>query len=195
MNITIITQPEAEPVTLNEAKQWLRLDEIGDDDNLILGLIMAAREKCEADTGVVLMSRTVDESFDTWPKTYTIPQYYAREIELGLWPVSSVSSVKYIDENGSEQTLSPSLYTVDLTQRPARVVLNPDEVWPDIGGYPSAVKVRYVAGYSSITDIPSTLKVAMKWEITKAYDNREDGPVTGRMMSERITIHQRKIFI
>lgn len=195
MNITTITQPEAEPLTLNEVKQWLRLDEIGDDDSLILGLITAAREKCEADTGVVLMSRTVDESFDTWPKTYTIPQYYARKIELGLWPVSSVSSVKYIDENGAEQTLNSSLYTVDLTQRPARVVLNPDEVWPDIGGYPSAVKVRYAAGYSSITEIPSTLKVAMKWEIAKAYDHREDGPATGRMMSERITIHQRKIFI
>ena len=49
-SLFIEKQPTSEPVTLAEAKNFLRVT-ITDDDLLISSLITAAREACEAFTG------------------------------------------------------------------------------------------------------------------------------------------------
>ena len=46
MNLTLKTAPETEPVSLNEAKAFLRVDS-DEDDNYITSLIKTAREWCE----------------------------------------------------------------------------------------------------------------------------------------------------
>jgi len=43
--------PPAEPVTLAQAKAWLRVESGDDEDALIAGLIAAARMRAEAHTG------------------------------------------------------------------------------------------------------------------------------------------------
>ena len=52
MNVTVIEQPPVEPVTLEEAKAYLRVDDYGSpatnpDDAMIQTMIVAARETVE----------------------------------------------------------------------------------------------------------------------------------------------------
>ena len=51
LDIDITTWPNTEPVSLSEAKDFCRID-IGTDDNIILALITAARQQCEAYTNI-----------------------------------------------------------------------------------------------------------------------------------------------
>jgi len=56
MAITDITPPALEPITLDYAKVFLRVDN-DDEDALIADLIRAARERVEALTNSALISR------------------------------------------------------------------------------------------------------------------------------------------
>lgn len=166
INYAIITGPTAEPVTLTEAKRWLQLDEIGGDDSLIAGLVAAARQNVEAETGLFLMTQTIEQYFDWWPDY--------RFIDLAFGPVQSVTSLSYLDAEGDSQTFDSANYTTDLTSRPARIVLNPSANWPSLGFYPNSINIRYVVGYASAATVPDTLKTAINLQCRMLYDNRED---------------------
>lgn len=170
IRFSVITPAVAEPLTLTEAKGWLQLDEIGEDDALVYGLMATARETCEAETGKILMTTTLDQYFDCFP---------GRCIELAFGPVQSVTSVKYLDSAAAEQTYSATNYTVDTSGPRARIVLKDSAAWPSHGSFPNAVIVRYIAGYTSAAAVPKSLKTAMLLEMRLLYDNREDTELKG----------------
>jgi hypothetical protein len=58
----VVTQPTSEPIVLDEAKAYMRVD-FGDDDMLIAGLITRARGLCELITGRALRYQQVQEVF------------------------------------------------------------------------------------------------------------------------------------
>jgi len=98
MKVSIVTQPTEEPLTLDEAKQHLRVD-IEDDDSLILSLIKVAREYAETVTGRKLITQTWKYYLDDWP---TDKDY----IEIPFPPLQSISSITYTDYNGVVNTWS-----------------------------------------------------------------------------------------
>src|SRR6185295_4859943 len=49
-------------------------------------------------------------------------------IEIPWPPLQSVTSIKYLDANGQEQTLPPADYTVDTISEPGLVI--PATAWP-----------------------------------------------------------------
>src|SRR5512139_2020471 len=104
MGVKLITAPTSEPVTLAEAKAQCRVD-ISTDDVLIGNLITAAREYCELHDWRVYMPQTWELYLDDWPKT--------QNIEIPKPPLQSVTSFKYIDEDGVETTLDSGQYFVD----------------------------------------------------------------------------------
>ena len=63
MAYSVVTPAASEPITLTEAKNFLRVDG-SDDDALIGALISAAREMCEQYTRRILVTTTIDEYFD-----------------------------------------------------------------------------------------------------------------------------------
>ncbi|MGH6951903.1 MAG: head-tail connector protein, partial [Vitreimonas sp.] len=65
MSIVTITPPASEPVSLAEAKLFLRIDHAA-EDGLIAMLISAAREAVEAGIGRALITRRVREDLDIW---------------------------------------------------------------------------------------------------------------------------------
>ena len=97
--------------------------------------------------------------------------------EIPLWhvPVSSITSIKYTDENGAEQTLAGTEYVLDNAgESTARVVLAPNKTWPNLQtGSINAVHIRYVAGYASAGLVPQTLKQWMLLQIGHWFRNRE----------------------
>ena len=66
MAYSVVTPAASEPITLTEAKNFLRVDG-SDDDTLISALISAAREMCESYCRRILVTTTIVEYFDGFP--------------------------------------------------------------------------------------------------------------------------------
>lgn len=93
-------------------------------------------------------------------------------MRLTLYPVQSIASVKYIDTNGDEQTVSSDDY--DLIKRDGHyhVAFKSDYVFPalSITNVP-VVKIQYVAGYATA---PAALCHAILLMVGAWYENREE---------------------
>jgi uncharacterized phiE125 gp8 family phage protein len=137
----VITAPAAEPITTAEAKAYLRVD-LDDDDTAIAGLISAARSVAETETQRALLRQTIEAKYADWP-----------EHPDGFWlpapPLVSVTGVYYYDADGTEQTLSTSVYEVDTSSEPGRVALKPGQSWPTLQAEKHLpIRIRYTAGYA-----------------------------------------------
>lgn len=167
MGLTLITAPTTEPLTLDEAKQHLRVD-TSDDDGLIAGYILAARHWVESQAGPII-SQTWDYTLEEWP--ICDGEY---EIELPMKPVQSITSITYIDTNGDSQTLAADQYEAVLDDPTPSVVQAYGAVWPAVREKPAAITVRFVAGYGSISSVPDPLRVAIMLLVGRFYEHREE---------------------
>ena len=168
MPINIIAPPEDEPVTLDEAKAFARIEDDYEDE-LIETLISAAREFVENATG---------RSFIAATYLYTARGFDCDLIRLPRSPLISVESAIYRGRDGAEHELETIDYLVDTTAEPGTI--EPIKCWPAMGDYPDAVKVRFVAGYETNdspaqSTIPARALVAIKALVAHWYDNR--GPI------------------
>lgn len=164
MAYTQTVAPASEPVTLAEAKAHCRVD-TDTENTLITALITAARETAEAETGRQLISATWTLKLDEFPEDDGC-------IELRHPPLSSVTSIVYLDADGASQTLSASAYQVDTAGTFGRIVLAPGETWPTTeADRINAVTITFVAGY---TTVPETLKLAIKLMVGHWFENREE---------------------
>ena len=179
MGLRLITPPAEEPITLEEAKQHLRVEDSSQD--LLIGLyIMAARQHIDGKDGWLgraIVSQTWELSLDTFP---------ADEIQIPLVPLVSITSVVYDDEDGIEQTIDGADYTLD----PAGwVVTAGDYSWPTPITAINAVRVRFVAGYGDAADVPATIKAAILLMVGDLYAQRESfatGPASAVPMSTTV---------
>lgn len=173
MSMTRISDPASEPISLDEARLHLKVDAEGSpathpDDDLITALIKAAREWCETYTGRSFFEQTWQVKLDEFPKVIRLP----RE------PIISVTSIQYVDLAGNTQTLSSSMYRVDLQD--ARITPEYTKSWPGTREVTGAVTVEYVTGYDSgnspqdATAIPSAVKAAILLIVAALYEYRED---------------------
>ena len=108
MQAILIAPPMVEPVSLAEAKAWLRVD-VNDEDAAILSLISAARALVESATRRALVTQSWRLALDAWPFVgadggwsilSTRPNATPYEIQLPLAPVQSVSAVRVYDAAG-----------------------------------------------------------------------------------------------
>ena len=162
MNWQVTTAPTTEPVTLAEAKTHLRVDG-SDEDTFIEGLIQAAREWCEDYERRAYITRTITAKFDRFYSTIILP----------MPKIQSVTSVKYLDTAGTEQTLSTDYYDVDTYREPGAITLAYNKTWPTTRDINNAVEVVFVAGYGDADDVPERVKCAIKLLIGHLYENRE----------------------
>ena len=151
MQFKVVTTVETEPVTLAEARLQCKVD--SDDathDALITGLITAAREFAEHYTGRALAQQTLEGALDCFPD--------CDYIDLPMPPVTSVTSIKYTDTAGAEQTLSASAYARSTYGLGNRVNLAANSTWPSTQDVADAVRVLFVTGY---TTAPKAVKAAI----------------------------------
>lgn len=176
MALTLITEPEVEPLTLEETKAHLRVLHT-DEDNLIAIYIRAAREYVDGPNG--FLGRALITQ--TW--RLTIDEFPLEEIKIPLPPLQSVVDVKYDDTAGVEQAVATTDYYVDAASEPGWIV--PVGSWPTPLDAINAVRVTFKAGYSATTDsppdlagnVPFNIKAAMLLIIGNLYENREDNVV------------------
>ena len=181
--LVIHTEPASEPITLAEAKSYLRIDSSG-DDALITSLISTARKLCEEHTQRAFMSQTLQLFLDNlddidnplWEGMRTGPylNYYKNYIDLPMPPVVSVTHVKTFDDDDNATTFSSSNYYVDNAKQPARIVLRTGETFPTALRVANAIEVQYVVGYSSASAVPEPIKFAIYQVLTYLYEHRGD---------------------
>jgi uncharacterized phiE125 gp8 family phage protein len=163
MALKLITGPETEPVSLTEAKLHLKVEH-GVDDALITALITAAREQAEHITGRPFITQTWEQVLDEFP---------ADELYLGKANVLAITSVKYIDLAGVEQTMDSADYSLDAESSPCWLLPAINSDWPDTLDTSNAVRVRFTCGYGAAAAVPEIAKVWMKLCIGKYHANRE----------------------
>jgi len=165
MALTVTTQPTAEPVSVDEAKQHLNLLN-NDHDTYIASLIKTARRKCESYTRQACMPTTFEEVFFCWPKYY---------FELSRSPLVSVDVVSYIDSAGASQTLAATEYTYDAKSRPGRFIRGHEKTLPTlrVTGVASPVAVEYQAGHATADLCPEEIKHAIKLLVGQWFQVRE----------------------
>ena len=176
------TPPVAEPVSLTEAKAHLRVLH-ATEDALVTRLVKAVREHVEDRLGRSL----VTQGWTLW-----LPRFPpAGVIELPRPPLVSVTSIKSIDPDGVEQTLSPDVYGVYPEGMVGWVQRRRGQAWPATAIDPKAVEIAYVAGYGgSEAAVPEAARSAILLLVEHLYHNRgetADGPIAvNPVASERL---------
>src|SRR5687768_6065600 len=110
---TLISGPLALPISLTQAKKHLRVDD-SDQDYIIDALIRAAAEDVQNEAYRQLVTATYDVAFD---------DFSYRALRMPRAPLRQVTHVKYLDSNGAQQALAPSVYIVDKAREPGRISL------------------------------------------------------------------------
>lgn len=168
MGTRLVTGPQEEPLSLEEAKLHLRVTGTG-DDFLIQGLIVAVREWAENFTHRKLITQTWDWTLDALPALQT------DWITAPFGALQSVNSITYIDSAGDTQTLagSPAQYQVDIDSDPGRVAMPYGDAWPALRGDLSGVTARIVVGYGLAAKVPRSIKTPMLLYLEALYDRDE----------------------
>ena len=156
-------------------------------DPLLSILIQAARQHAEQELGRAIMPQTLDAHFDEFNHCgFTLP------------PLNSVTSITYVDTDGTTQTLAANQYQVDAVSIPARIVPAYAVVWPVTREQLNAVTIRFAAGY---TTVPACIKNWMLMRIKTLWDGRdqlvkqlgmpvfEPSFIDGLLDSERVRSH------
>ena len=162
----LVFAPIVEPVSVDEIKVDRRIT-YSTDDAMIQSLIVAAREEVEDISRRRLISQTRDGLAVQWPA-----EDY---MEIGWPPLQSVTSITYIDEDGTEQTFDSANYIVDTASQPGRVWLAANSSWPSATLRPGpSITVRFVCGYGADPHaVPATYRNSIRALVATYYENRE----------------------
>lgn len=165
-SLTVVTAASGLAVSVADAKAHAVIEH-AHDDGLIVDMIRAATQYIEGVTGIQTLSTTLRYTLDDWPCDATI--------RLPRYPVSAVSSVKYMASAGVLSTISSSAYQVDTYGSPARIVPAVGATWPTVlSGTINGVQVEFVAGYGSTADsVNQQVKAAIIRLAAHYYENRE----------------------
>lgn len=167
MNEQLLSAPAVEPISIIDAKWHLNVEH-DDDDPLINRMIGSARAYVEEHT----RTRLVRQSWRTFM------DYSLQEIDLVPNHVQEVIQVQYVDEDGATQTVTSSVYEVDIPRQ--RLHLAYDQVWPTTRHQRNAAWVDVWTGYYVATnspldltgDIPADLRGAIYMLLDHLYENR-----------------------
>lgn len=149
-----ITDPAVEPVTLAEAKLYLRVDH-SDEDTLISELIVTARQAAENYLQQSLITQEWKMSLDDYaPSTLPIP----------MGPVQAVDSVVSITRLAVSTTLSVEGYYLGAAT---------DTLYFDAAPLGHQVDISYTAGYGDAsTDVPEGIRTGIKRHTGLLYEDR-----------------------
>lgn len=163
MEYRLVTGPATEPLSLEEVKLYLRVDNTV-ENNLITALILAARQTVEDRCQRPLISQT-------WSANYDSNELNLNVKFINKAPLLSFTDVKYYDSEGDLQTLAASDYEVDLYGSPARFRL---KTIPNVREGFNAMQATFVCGYANAASVPQPIKQAMYLIIGHLYENRQD---------------------
>lgn len=157
--------PAEEPVSVEEVRAQVQIEAGDSDFDTELNIyIKAARGHVEESTGTRLVTQTVEMKADRFCALARLP----------MAPLQTVTSIKYLDTNGDEQTLASTVYEAVAADMRPFIRLKPNQAWPATLAVLDAVRVVAVVGYGAAAVLPAKVKLAMLLMIGDWFARRED---------------------
>lgn len=167
----VTVHPTVEPLTVADAKYHCKVDDTSTNEtDYFSRLIWRARRMCENYTGLSFLTQTREINLDYFP---------CGVIEIPYGPVQSITSFKYIDTAGVEQTLALNTdFRLDNKSSLAR--LEAINGWPTPKDQVNAVTIIYVAGYTNVGEdvLPEEAVDMVSRLVARLYEKRGDEGVT-----------------
>ncbi len=160
--LTQSAAPGATAISAAEVKNYSKVITTA-DDTLIADLIDAATTYFEEVCNRQLITAT-------WVWT---PERFARRLVMPRAPLQSVTTLKYYDSGGTQQTLSSAVYTVVTSVNPGYIVEAVNQTWPSLQGRPEAIEVTYKAGYgNAAANVPDEVRTCLLQLVDHFYHER-----------------------
>ena len=134
--LELTTEPPFCPVSLTEAKAFLRVwHDL--DDTLITAFLLAATNRAQQRTGRQLVNAQFKLTAPCFP--------WNRILSIPISSLVKVSSVSYLDSDTTRQALSPSEYRVVTGEQGS--IFRTTDSWPTTPNQPGNIEVTYTSGY------------------------------------------------
>jgi len=161
MTSILLAAPATEPLSLAEAKGFLRV-ETDDDDALIAALIVAARLHVEAQTQLALITQRWRLVFDCWPR-------HGR-IDVRPAPLKTVSAARVFDAAGNAHPIDTQAFVPDVGA--SMLAFMPWSV-PLPTRIAAGIEIDVTVGFGdAAADVPEPLRQAIRMLAAHWYDNR-----------------------
>lgn len=161
MSSLLLAAPAVEPLSLAEAKAFLRV-ETSDDDDVVTALIAAARTHVEAQTRRALITQGWRLSFDGWLANGRMPIVPA--------PLQALAAARVYDANSVAQMVDTAAFVLD---RGASSLFVAPWALPAPGRAQAGIELDVTVGYgAAAADVPEPLRQAMRLLVAHWYENR-----------------------
>lgn len=160
-----IEPPASEPLSLTDAKNYLRVQHDA-DDALITSMISAARMQVERRTRRALITQTWRIVLDRWPSSGSVASPVS--------PLREVVTARVRDETGEPQELDTDIFIPNTASSPGLIAFDAGRVihpGQDVAG----IEIDIEAGYGAASDVPAPLVQAIRLLLARAYEYRGQG--------------------
>ena len=149
MSAILLTPPALEPVSLADAKHFLRVEH-DDDDDVIAALIAGARVHVEAQTRRALIAQAWRLTRDVWPARGALP--------ILPVPLVAVTAVAVYRADGTMQTVDVDTFHIDKISAPAILAFERGAL-PVPGRLAAGIEIDIDVGYGAAAqDVPQPLR-------------------------------------
>jgi len=150
-----VTAPASEPVTLAEAKLYLRLDGTV-EDSLVGEQITTARMLAEQWLRRSLITQAWKLSYD-----YGVSEC----VRLPMGPVTAITGINMVQQDGGMISVNTNAYWLNATKN-AVMLSGPI--------YAFRVEIMYSAGFGGASAVPAPIKQGILAHVAHLYENRGD---------------------
>jgi uncharacterized phiE125 gp8 family phage protein len=159
----LLSGPAAEPITLAQAKQYLRVEH-DDDDDIIPALIRGARLHVETQTRRALITQSWRLVRDVWPDSGFVAVLPV--------PLIALDAARIHRADGTTLAIGTGSFVVDRVTAPARLAFTRGAL-PVPERYVSGIEIDVTCGYGDEPDdVPEPLRQAIRMLLAHWYENR-----------------------
>jgi uncharacterized phiE125 gp8 family phage protein len=167
MTSYLLAGPAEEPVSLVEAKAFLKVDDAA-EDGLITTLIGAARLHVEGVTGKALLAQSWRIVLDDWPDNGVV--------KLPVSPLIAITGISATDDNGGGHEIALDQFRSELD----RLIVPRLVVGMPMLQERQGIEIDYVAGFGTEPEeVPADLRQAMLGLIAHWHEHRDAVIVAG----------------
>lgn len=161
MTSYLLAGPAEEPVSLVEAKAFLKVDDTA-EDGLITTLIGAARMHVEGVTGRALLAQSWRVVLDDWPDN--------RVIRLPVTPFMTVTEITAYDSAGGGHDVP----LAQFMSEPDRLLLPANVAGMPVLRERQGIEIDYVAGFGTEPgDVPRDIRQALLVLVGHWHEHRD----------------------
>jgi uncharacterized phiE125 gp8 family phage protein len=158
----LLSGPAAEPITLAQAKAFLRVEH-DDDDDVIAALIAGARIHVEAATRRALVTQGWRLTRDAWPD--------AGFLAVLPVPLIEVDAARVYRHDGTTLAIETDAFALDTVTAPARLIFARGALPAPERAF-AGIEIDITCGYGEPDDVPEPLRQAVRLLVAHWYENR-----------------------